>query len=138
MKPGQVAQLRRAALARKQIEESRLAAFRRAQAVLIAEAEELEASARQPIAESDAESGADLAFYGRAQALLETRAQMRRREARAIDPQRFQQESALRSALKIEIASRQLESDCEEERRRNIGMRDEERREALALLNRMT
>lgn len=134
MKLDRIARLLKVAKARTLVEQSRLAAVRRAQARLFAEATQLEEAARAPLDLADEIDAAALKLYAVRQRALEQGADRRRADAEALAGSRDDHDRSLRASLRREIAWRSLEGAALGAERDARNAQEEERREALAKL----
>jgi hypothetical protein len=131
MKLKQVEKLLKAARAKSQTENARLAIIRNAQAQLAKEAETLEREGRTPLV-AEALTGDEIVSYGRRQRHLERSASARRRDIAELEPLRLKQDGILHKALQEEIAWERIADDAMLAKRKEREAREEERREMLA------
>lgn len=131
MKLDRIARLLRVSKARTLVEQSRLAAVRRAQARLFAEATRLDEAARAPLDPGDEIDAAALKQYAARQRALEQGADRRRAEAEALAGSRDAHDRSLRASLRREIAWRSLEGAALGAERDARNAQEEEQREAF-------
>ena len=133
MKLDNVEKLLRAAKAKAQLENARLTALRSVQEKLIAEADEIARGLKVPLIEGVADlRGADLLLGARHEKHLENAENGKRKTAGLLDPQRLEQEAALKTSLREEISWARLAQSLERVRRKAIEDHEEEKREELA------
>lgn len=136
MKPRHVEDLLRAIRAKKQIEEARAQAIRKAQEKLTEEATAFAAEIA-PISEEESDlAGGDLELYARRIAYLERAARERREAVKMLDPRRQSHEEALKQHLREEQAWERIRDEQRAEILKTAENKSEEAREALTLLKR--